>query len=555
MDNDSVAKLPKKGKNKKKKSKKNKKSNGVPPVSIKNTQNQITQKKKKKKKKKKNKKRKREEASGDAAPSPKKFKAADVTTITKYRDKNNIFILDGNLTVFDPEASILKKQEFFPLRSFAEANLDKDVLNVLLKKEYIYPTPIQAQAWPFIASDKDVVGIAETGSGKTLAFLLPAIIKLRSICREIKGSSKSKTFYRHPRVLVLSPTRELANQIYKVCKLFEGIGDNEALPIRALCIYGGVSKYDQINSINRGVNIIIATPGRLVDLVNMGKVDLSHVDYFVLDEADRMLDAGFEREVKRIVSQIKPCNQRKNLMFSATWPEDQIENFTAELFNTKNIVKIYIGNYRNSLTKGGDQHLEANANIKQLVEVVTPDDKKYKVFDLLKEYHSPKTKTLVFVLYKKEASFVENLLKRRGFECVSIHGDKRQHEREYALDAFVSGKVRMLVATDVAARGLDIPNVNTVINYTFPLTIEDYVHRIGRTGRAGKKGLSYTFFTTFDKSHSGELIQVLQNAGHDVPKNLYNFGTTIKRKKHALYGLQYNTDNRPMKEKSHVVFD
>ncbi|KAI0218497.1 RNA-dependent ATPase [Massospora cicadina] len=346
------------------------------------------------------------------------------------------------------------------------------------------------------------------------------------------GKIKSKT----PIVLVLAPTRELAVQSFETC---EKVG--KLLGCKATCIYGGVAKHSQKEDLNSGVQIVVATPGRLIDLLEEGAVDLSHVSYLVLDEADRMLDFGFEPAIRNILSRVAP--KRQTIMLSATWPET-IRKLASEFLS--NSVKVTIGS----------DDLAVSHNVTQLVEVMDDNFAKEKrLIECLGKYHkSRENRVIIFALYKKEAVRIENNLRYKGYTVRAIHGDLSQAQRSEALAKFKDGSCPLLVATDVAARGLDIPKVEYVINYTFPLTIDDYVHRIGRTGRAGNKGISHTFFTPQDKAHSGELINVLKSANQEVPESLMKFGTTVKKKEHKAYGAffkEVDTSIRPTR----IVFD
>jgi ATP-dependent RNA helicase DBP3 len=380
------------------------------------------------------------------------------------------------------------------------------------------PTPIQSAAWPFLLSGRDMIGVAETGSGKTLAFGVPCI-------HSMMNSSPSKP--RAPaKAAIVSPTRELAVQIHTQIEALAA----PAL-LKTVCVYGGVPKDTQRAAL-KTAHIIVATPGRLNDLINEGAADLSNVNYLVLDEADRMLDKGFEEEIRKIISATSPKG-RQTLMFTATWPPS-VRDLAATFM--KNPVHISIG------ADNPTGELRANTKIKQLVEVVDPRGKEQRLLQILKQHQGPKNKNdriLVFCLYKKEAARVEGFLRQRGLRVAGIHGDMGQSARSASLESFKSGQCPLLVATDVAARGLDIPAVKVVINVTFPLTVEDYVHRIGRTGRAGAEGLAITLFTEHDKAQSGALINVLRAAGQDVPEDLLRFGTTVKKKGHEAYGAFY----------------
>ena len=380
------------------------------------------------------------------------------------------------------------------------------------------PTPIQSAAWPFLLSGRDVIGVAETGSGKTLAFGVPCI---RSITKSPKTQGSPA------KAIVVSPTRELAVQIHTQIETL-------ATPARlsTVCVYGGVPKDPQRQAL-KTAHIIVATPGRLNDLINEGSADLSNVNYVVLDEADRMLDKGFEEEIRKIISTTPPAG-RQTLMFTATWPPSVRD--LASTF-TQHPVHISIG------ADNPSGELRANTKITQIVHVIDPREKETRLLQLLRQHQGASSnkhdRILVFCLYKKEAARISHLLHKHGMPVAAIHGDMTQPLRSAALSAFKSGACPLLVATDVAARGLDIPAVKAVINVTFPLTVEDYVHRIGRTGRAGAEGLAVTLFTELDKGLAGGLVNVLRAAGQEVPEELLRFGTTVKRKGHEAYGAFY----------------
>jgi ATP-dependent RNA helicase DBP3 len=426
------------------------------------------------------------------------------STVSEWRKKHKIVVMDARDTEEGKEATkeLNTKAEYFPDASFDMVSRENEIAPVLLKhctegNGFKSPSPIQAQCWPVLlhtlnGKKRDVVGIAETGSGKTLAFGLPALSAM-----SFEGTSKRRL----PRMLVLAPTRELAMQSHEVLAEFGALVD-----LNSLVIYGGVPKYTQTAELRKkSVDCIVATPGRIKDLINDGSCDLSHVSHLVLDEADRMLDMGFEEDVRYIISQCKAKEDgRQTAMFSATWPA-AIQQIAMEYMIDP--VRIYVGfeaivgsNGENSI----DDSLSANKRVSQTVEVIEDRARESRLRALLNQYHGKRNnRVLVFALYKKEAERLEHQLRRDGWNCCSIHGNKNQDARTQALSQFKDGSCPLLIATDVAARGLDIPNVEVVLNFTFPLTIEDYVHRIGRTGRAGKTGISHTFFQPGDKSHAG----------------------------------------------------
>ncbi|KAK4982941.1 RNA-dependent ATPase [Elasticomyces elasticus] len=438
------------------------------------------------------------------------------------------FTAENFITITDPTSS---SRSFRPITSFDYLPITDPAQRAPFAA-YKTPTPIQAAAWPYLLSGRDVIGVAETGSGKTLAFGVPCIRHISSLPSKVRMSGV--------RACIVSPTRELALQIHEqLVKLATPVG------LKVTCVYGGVNKDAQRATLNN-THIIVATPGRLNDFIQEGSIDLSGVNYLVLDEADRMLDKGFEEEVRRIIS-TTPSINRQTLMFTATWPPS-VRDLASSYMSSP--VRINIGDNPTG-------ELRANARIEQQVEVIDQHSKQDRLLQLLRKYQSGKNKDdriLVFCLYKKEATRIEGFVRSRGFNVAGIHGDLSQSQRTESLDAFKKGKVPILVATDVAARGLDIPAVKVVINVTFPLTVEDYVHRIGRTGRAGSSGLAVTLFTETDKALAGALINVLKAAHQPVPEDLLRFGTTVKKKGHEAYGAFFK-DTEGMKQATKITFD
>ncbi|CAK7329032.1 unnamed protein product [Dovyalis caffra] len=382
-----------------------------------------------------------------------------------------------------------------PIRMFHEANFPDYCLQVIAKLGFVEPTPIQAQGWPMALKGRDLIGIAETGSGKTLAYLLPAFVHVAAQPRLAHGDG--------PIALVLAPTRELAVQIQE-----EALKFGSHANIRSTCIYGGAPKGPQIRDLQRGVEIIIATPGRLIDMLEGQHTDLRRVTYLVLDEADRMLDMGFEPQIRKIVSQTRP--DRQTLYWSATWPRE-VEALARQFL--RNPYKVIIGS----------QDLKANQSINQVVEVMMDLEKYNRLIKLLKELMDG-SRILIFMETKKGCDQVTRQLRMDGWPALSIHGDKNQAERDWVLAEFKSGRSPIMTATDVAARGLDVKDIKCVINYDFPSSLEDYVHRIGRTGRAGATGTAFTFFTESNAKFARDLIKILLEAGQIVPPALSAMG-------------------------------
>lgn len=441
------------------------------------------------------------------------------------------FVKTTNITVVDPQTLPLR-----PILDFQQLPSTNLLCHYVLEK-FSHPTAIQSSSWPYAFAGRDVIGIAETGSGKTLAFGLPLARHISTRLQNGENSSKTR---RSPMALVVSPTRELALQIHEqLAKL----GASNAFNVA--CVYGGVAKEQQTPRL-RKVHCAVATPGRLRDyigqkkksgIVDGDKLDLSRVKYVVLDEADRMLDTGFEEDIRAILAECAEQRERQTLMYTATWP-----------LGVRTLASTFMSDPV-QIQMGDRDDLRANAKIMQQVEVIGSREKNGRMIELLKEYtkgSKHKDRILVFCLYKKEAARIEDFLRGKGFQVSGIHGDMNQAKRTESLEAFKSGEVPILVATDVAARGLDIPAVKLVLNVTFPLTVEDYVHRIGRTGRAGQEGQAITFFTENEKGLAGGLINVLKAAEQHVPEALLKFGSTVKTKSHDVYGRFVRQDMEGM---------
>lgn len=402
-----------------------------------------------------------------------------VLDVDTYRRQHEITVVGDNVPA--------------PFMSFDNASFPPELARELLSAGFQAPTPIQAQSWPLALQNRDIVAIAKTGSGKTLGYLLPAYLHLR----QNRVNSQLG-----PVVLVLSPTRELATQIQD-----EAIKFGKSSRVSCTCVYGGAPKGPQLRDLDRGADIVIATPGRLNDFLEMKRVSLRQVTYLVLDEADRMLDMGFEPQIRKIVKEIP--RRRQTLMFTATWPKE-VRKIAEDLL--VNPAQVNIGN---------SDELVANKSITQYVEVVMPYEKQGKLERILRS-QEPGSKVIIFCSTKKMCDQLARGL-ARGFGAAAIHGDKSQPERDHVLAQFKAGRAPILVATDVAARGLDIKDIRVVINFDFPTGVEDYVHRIGRTGRAGATGIAYSFFTEQDAKHAKELIGVLEGANQKVPLELRDF--------------------------------
>lgn len=388
------------------------------------------------------------------------------------------------------------------LETFEECNLVEIIMENVKLCGYSKLTPVQKYAVAIIQSRRDLMACAQTGSGKTAAFLLPI---MNRIMQEgpygtnygIGGRpGRRKQF---PYCLILAPTRELASQIFEEARKFA----YRSL-LRPCVVYGGADVGSQMRELDRGCHILVATPGRLVDMIQRGKIGLESVRFLVLDEADRMLDMGFEPQIREIVEKcdMPPSGERETHMFSATFPKE-IQMLARDFLD--NYIFLAVGRVGST-----------SENITQKVVWVEEQDKRSFLLDLLNA-SGPDSLTLVFVETKRGADALENFLYREEYNAASIHGDKSQYEREDALASFRSGRTPILVATAVAARGLDIPNVKHVINFDMPTDFEEYVHRIGRTGRVGHTGLATSFFNEKNRNIARDLLDLLVEAKQEVP--------------------------------------
>ncbi|KAI4311058.1 hypothetical protein MLD38_035994 [Melastoma candidum] len=377
-----------------------------------------------------------------------------------------------------------------PFMTFEATRFPPEILRDMNAAGFAAPTPIQAQTWPIALQSRDIVAIAKTGSGKTLGYLIPAFMLLRVQRNNPRNG---------PTVLVLAPTRELATQIQDEAMKF-----GRSSGVSCTCLYGGAPKGPQLRELERGADIVVATPGRLNDILETKQIDLRQVSLFVLDEADRMLDMGFEPQIRKVVNELPP--RRQTLMYTATWPKE-VRKIASDLL--VNPVQVNIGSV---------DELVANKSITQHVEVVPQMEKQRRLEHILRSQERG-AKVIIFCSTKRLCDQLARSI-GRNFGAVAIHGDKSQGERDWALNQFRTGRNTVLVATDVAARGLDIKDIRVVINYDFPTGIEDYVHRIGRTGRAGATGVSYTFFCEQDWKYATDLIKVLEGAEQHVPPQL-----------------------------------
>ncbi|KAG8389570.1 hypothetical protein BUALT_Bualt02G0242900 [Buddleja alternifolia] len=379
-----------------------------------------------------------------------------------------------------------------PVKTFEDCGFPGELMKAIAKQAYEKPTPIQCQALPIVLSGRDIIGIAKTGSGKTASFVLPMIVHIMDQPELEKEEG--------PIGVICAPTRELAHQIYLEAKKF-----SKAHGIRVSAVYGGMSKLEQFKELKAGCEIVVATPGRLIDMIKMKALTMTRTTYLVLDEADRMFDLGFEPQIRSIVGQIRP--DRQTLLFSATMPR-KVEKLAREILSDP--VRVTVGEVG-----------MANEDITQVVQVIPSDTEKLPWLLENLPRMIDEGDVLVFASKKATVDEIESQLAQRSFKVAALHGDKDQASRMEILQKFKSGTYHVLIATDVAARGLDIKSIKSVVNFDIAKDMDMHVHRIGRTGRAGDKdGTAYTLITQKETRFAAELVNSLIAAGQNVSMEL-----------------------------------
>ena len=391
-----------------------------------------------------------------------------------------------------------------PIKTWAQAGLSGRIHELIRRCGFEKPTPIQAQALPVIMSGRDCIGVAKTGSGKTLAYVLPMLRHINAQDPIRPGDG--------PIAMIMGPTRELVTQIGKECKRF-----GKAMGFNTVSVYGGSGVAAQIGDLKRGAEIVACTPGRMIDLLTTGSgkiTNLRRVTYMVLDEADRMFDMGFEPQITRILANLRP--DRQTVMFSATFPHTMEALARAAL---ENPVEIQIGGKS-----------VVNSDIEQLVELRAEEDRFLRILELLGEWYE-RGKIIIFVASQDKADTMFKDLLKSGYPCLSLHGGKEQSDRQSTIADFKSDVCNVLVATSVAARGLDVKDLRLVINYDTPNHLEDYVHRVGRTGRAGQKGTAVTFISEDEEKFAPDLVKALKDSKQPVPKDVQAMADEFTRKR------------------------
>jgi len=411
-------------------------------------------------------------------------------------------------SLFDRTSIILgaaPNKGLLKLTGFTDLGLAAPLLRALETEKYTTPTPIQAQAIPHVLAGKDLLGVAQTGTGKTAAFALPMLQRL--------AADKRPTRRGQCRALILSPTRELASQIAESFRTY-----GRHMGLTTTVIFGGVSAHQQVRAMTHGVDVLVATPGRLLDHVNTRAVQLDAVEIFVLDEADRMLDMGFINDIRRLVRKLPSV--RQNLFFSATMPTE-IGKLAGELL--KDPVRVSVTPVATTAER-----------IDQRVIFVEASRKASLLVEILRDEKEKMTRTLVFTRTKRGADKAVRQLSNSGIEAESIHGNKSQNQRERALDAFRNGRARILVATDIAARGIDVDGISHVVNYDLPNVAESYVHRIGRTARAGAEGIAISFCDGEEREFLRDIEKLIRQR---IP-------TTDRRGQGAVAGAEPDREER-----------
>lgn len=375
--------------------------------------------------------------------------------------------------------------------TFNELNLNQRIVDAITKAGYKEPSPIQEKAIPLMMEGKDLIACAQTGTGKTAAFALPVLNMLDNVSGE------------HPRALILTPTRELAIQILENFKKY-----SRYMRLRTVCFYGGAKQGPQIGAYSRGCDILVATPGRLIDYMNQGIVSLDDVEMFILDEADRMLDMGFIHDIRRVVAEIP--EDRQTVMFSATMPKE-IEALARDILTEPETIKIA------PTTSPAD-------TVDQKICFLDKDNKKTVLSSFLKQ--EDVKKSIIFTRTKHGADHLVRDLQKLGIETMAIHGNKTQGQRQNALERFRSGNIKVLIATDVASRGIDIPKITHVFNYELPEETESYIHRIGRAGRAGETGVAITLCC---QEEMGLLYDIEKMMDKEIPEIETEMSVSIQR--------------------------
>ncbi|KAF3330340.1 DEAD-box ATP-dependent RNA helicase 42-like protein [Carex littledalei] len=403
-----------------------------------------------------------------------------------------------------------------PIKTWVQSGLTSKILDTIKKLNFEKPMSIQTQALPIIMSGRDCIGVAKTGSGKTIAFVLPMLRHIKDQLPVMPGEG--------PIALVMAPTRELVQQIHSDIKKF-----SKAIGVNCVAVYGGSGVAQQISDLKRGTEIVVCTPGRMIDILctSSGKItNLRRVTYLVMDEADRMFDMGFEPQISRIVQNTQP--ERQTVLFSATFPR-QVEILARRVLTKP--VEIQVGG-----------RSVVNKDITQLVEVRPESDRFLRLLELLGEWYE-KGKMLVFVHSQDKCDSLFRELLKHGYPCLSLHGAKDQTDRESTISDFKSNVCNLLIATSVAARGLDVKELELVVNFDVPNHYEDYVHRVGRTGRAGRKGLAVTFISEEEERYAPDLVKALELSEQAVPADLkmlaVKFMAKVKQGTETVHGTGY----------------